>query len=232
MKLLTECPYCHRKVAIIGANILKTKGEHSCRGCKCISNVVIHRALYALAGLAVASSLITMLLYSTSGDVGDPRGIFYVFLPFLIFYILVPFFVKLEPCGDRSAVNKLHRKIDPIPVTHEKPVKIPDQPIELNVGDDFTKSFMLAKNTKAAEDNEDRYNRIISESSEDIDITSGIDISEIVDDSKENNGSETDTEKSEKNGVDLKKETSSDKNYGDIFKPEPEEDDESSGNEN
>lgn len=194
MKLLTECPYCHRKVAIIGANILKTKGEHSCRGCKCISNVVIHRALYAIAGLAVASSLIIMLLYSTSGDVSDPRGILYVFIPFLIFYILVPFFVKLEPCGDRSAVNKLHRRIDPVPIKQEKPVKIAEQPIELNVGDDFTRSFLLAKNTKVTEDDgEDKYNRIISESNEDIDITSGIDIdiSGTMNISEENEGAGT-----------------------------------------
>ncbi len=174
-RLLTECPYCHRKVSFIGANILKTKGEHNCRGCKCISNVIIHRSLYGIAGAAVIASLITLLLNLGYGDPTDPWCILYVALPFLIFYLVVPFFVRLEPCNDKSAVNRLHRKIDPLPI---QKVKKPEKPIELNVGEDFSASFMKAKtNIKPKdEDNEDKYNRIISENQEEMDITSGIDI--------------------------------------------------------
>lgn len=177
-RLLTECPYCHRKVSYLGAGILKTKGEHSCSGCKCISNVVIHRALYGIAGGAVVSALIILLIYSAYGQHDDIRGVLYVLVPFLIFYILVPFFVKLEPCNDKSAVNKLNRRIDPVPVQKKKPSKKQEQPIELNVGADFSSSFMKAKSSikSAEDDNTDNYNRIIEEEISDKDINSGIDI--------------------------------------------------------
>lgn len=179
-RLLTECPYCHRKVSYIGAGILKTKGEHICRGCKCISNVVIHRLLYCIAGASVITSLIIMLLYSAYGKHDDIKGIIYVFLPFMVFYLVVPFFVKLEPCTDRSAVRKLHKKIDPLPVPEKNQVRkqeIPVQPVELNVSEDFGKSFMLAKNSSKhnEEEEEDKYDRIITETNQK-EITSGLDI--------------------------------------------------------
>ena len=148
-RILTECPYCHRKVSIIGANVLKTKGEHVCKGCKCISNVVIHTALYAIASIVVVLSLLILVLYTAMGDHGDYHGILYVFAPFVVFYLAVPFFVRLEPCTDKSAVNKLKRKINPVPaadVQTRHPVTVmPEQPIELDVSDDFRRSFADAK---------------------------------------------------------------------------------------
>lgn len=170
-RILTECPYCHRRVSVFGANILKTKGEHCCRGCKCISNVVIHNALYAIGSIAVVSSLLTLVLYSAYGDHGDIRGVIYVLIPFIIFYLLVPFFIKLEPCLDRSAVQKLKRKISPVPVPEPKSIprqrinkkteertELPvitesedtSEPIELDVGDDFRESFARAKSMAKA----------------------------------------------------------------------------------
>lgn len=175
IQLFTECPYCHRKVLLIGAAALRTKGEHICKGCKCTSNVVIHRVLYAVASIATISSLIILLVYSAVGDHGDPRGILYVFIPFLIFYILVPFFIKLEPCED-TAVNKLKRKANPIPVASERPVQKQDKPIELNVGTDFTTSFMKLKTVLKNEQDTSADDRIIDEQGFKKDITSGIDI--------------------------------------------------------
>ena len=195
-RLLTECPYCHRKVSFIGANILKTRGEHNCRGCKCISNVVIHRSLYGIAGASVIASLITLLLNLGYGNAADPMSILYVALPFLIFYLVVPFFVKLEPCNDKSAVNRLHRKIDPLPIqTKRKQIK-PEKPIELDVGDDFKTSFLKAKTTVKhnEDDNEDKYNRLISENQDEKEITSGldIDISGTINSAEENQNPVTD----------------------------------------
>ncbi|MBR2175865.1 MAG: hypothetical protein IJ861_02825 [Clostridia bacterium] len=176
-RLLTECPYCHRKVSFIGASVLKTKGEHICKGCKCISNVVIHRALYGIASGVTVLSLLILVLYSAFGDHGDIKGVLFVFLPFLIFYILVPFFVRLEPCADKSAVNKLHRKLNPIPAA-PRPVRKQEKPIELNVGDDFSASFLKAKSsTKPTEaESEEDDDRIIYDDAVKEDITSGIDI--------------------------------------------------------
>ena len=177
-QLFTECPYCHRKVLLIGAAVLRTKGEHVCKGCKCTSNVVIHRALYAIASVSTIVSLIILLAYSAVGDHGDPRGILYVFLPFLIFYILVPFFIKLEPCPD-TAVNRLKRKANPIPVVPDIPAARQDKPIELNVGADFKSSFLKAKTVAKSvevDSSEEMDDRIIDEDGFKKDITSGLDI--------------------------------------------------------
>ncbi len=177
-RLLTECPYCHRKVSYFGAGILKTKGEHDCSGCKCISNVVIHRALYGIAGGAVVLSLIFLLTFSAYMEHDNIWGIILVLSPFLIFYILAPFFIKLEPCNDKSAVNKLRRKIDPVPPERKQPVKKQEQPIELDVGDQFSSSFMKAKSS--IKFGEDGYSEEYAEDLEPIvevkDINSGVDI--------------------------------------------------------
>lgn len=179
-RLLTECPYCHRKVSIFGANVLKTKGEHCCKGCKCTSNVVIHTGLYAIGTFSVVISFAIMLLYSLLGDHSDYKGIIYVFAPFLVFYIAVPFFVKLEPCVDRSAVNKIKRKISPIPEV--KTEIIQDNPIELDVGDDFRQSFAIAKSmSKPA--SEDEYTEK-SVSGEEIKEGIDLDISAVSDNKK------------------------------------------------
>ena len=177
-RLLTECPYCHRKVSYFAANILKTKGEHSCKGCKCISNVVIHPALYGIGSFAVVISLLTLVLLTATADHSDYRNPLFVLMPFIVFYLVVPFFVRLGPCQDRSAVNRLRRKSDPIPeapkkVSHKKQPK----PIELNVGDDFTASFMRAKNSVKSYEQEydENDSRIIREDSSDSDSAEGLD---------------------------------------------------------
>ena len=177
-KLLTECPYCHRKISFFGAAILKTKGEHCCAGCKCISNVVINKSIYGIASGACVFSFLILLLYSIYGDHGDIRGILYVFLPFLIFYILVPFFVKLEPCNDKSAVKKLHRKISPIPLNEKGTSYKTEQPIELNVSEDFSASFMKAKRSvkiNESESEEEKDDRIIDEDDHSDEINSQLD---------------------------------------------------------
>ncbi len=177
-RLLTECPYCHRKISFFGAAILKTKGEHCCAGCKCISNVTINKSIYGVASGAVVLSFLILFLYSIFGDHGNIWGIFYVLAPFLIFYILVPYFVRLEPCNDKSAVKKLHRKISPIPEEKQKSY-VQEQPIDLDIGADFGASFMKVKNSIKSEQDEDpdfKDSRIIDENEPAEDISSGIDI--------------------------------------------------------
>ena len=164
-RLLTKCPYCHRKVSFFGAAILKTKGEHCCSGCNCISNVVINKAIYGIASAAVVLSFLILFLYSMFGDHGDIKGILYVIAPFLIFYLIVPFFVRLEPCNDKSAV--------------EMESFVQEQPIDLDIGADFSSSFMKVKSSIKNEQSEDpdfRDSRIIDENEPVEDISSGIDI--------------------------------------------------------
>ena len=177
-RLLTECPYCHRKVSFFGAAILKTRGEHCCSGCKCISNVVINKTIYGIASAAVVLSFLILFLYSMFGDHGNIWGIFYVLAPFLVFYLIVPYFVRLEPCNDKSAVKKLHRKISPIPEEKTESF-VQEQPIDLDIGDDFSSSFMKVKSSIKNEQNEDPDfidSRIIDENEHVEDISSGLDI--------------------------------------------------------
>lgn len=197
-KLLTECPYCHRKVSYFGAGILKTRGEHSCKGCKCISNVVIHRALYGIGGGAVVLSLIFVLVLSTYMEHDNIWGIVIVLLPYLIFYILSPFFIKLEPCNDKSAVNRLKRKLEPVPSEKKHTVKKQDRPIELNVGEQFRSSFMEAKSSvKTEEDNfSEEYSESLSPTDNiKMDITSGIDIDISADVQNTNSSLKNETDK-------------------------------------
>ncbi len=189
--LLTECPYCHRKVSYFGAGVLKTKGEHCCSGCKCISNVVIHRALYGIGGIAVVLSLIFVLTLSTYMAHDNIWGIIIVFLPYLIFYIVCPFFIKLEPCNDKSAVNKLKRKLEPVLEDRKQHIKKQEKPIELNVGEQFSSNFMKAKTSmKSADENySEEYSENLFPTDGNIDINSGIDIDISADVKKENDKS-------------------------------------------
>lgn len=149
---LPRCPYCHKKISYPGAMFLKTKGEFSCGSCKCISNVVISRGAFALASMVCIVALLIVVLYSISGDHGSFLGLACVFAPFLIFYIMIPFFVKLAPCKDKSAVKKLLDKRGEVPageaVFASSPLSQTEaNPVQLDVDEDFSAKFMKAKNT-------------------------------------------------------------------------------------
>lgn len=147
---LPRCPYCHRKISFFGASVLKTKGEYSCDTCNCISNVVINRSIYGIASITCVLSLLILVLYSYFGDHGNIFGVLLVLLPFLVFYALVPFFVRLEPCVDRSLEKKIMEKQQTVvPETAYNPTITQTNrtnPIELNVSDDFSKNFIKTKN--------------------------------------------------------------------------------------
>lgn len=152
--VLPKCPYCKKKISYIGAMFMKTKGEHNCPYCKCISNVVISRAAYALASLVCISSLLIVVLYSIAGDHSSFLGLACVLAPFLIFYIVTPLLVRLVPCKDRSAVKKILDKAPQRPA-YEKPAAQPVQkPVTLDVDENFSAKFMRAKSNvqKNAED--------------------------------------------------------------------------------
>ena len=150
---LTRCPYCHRKISYISASFLKTKGEYTCESCKCVSNVIINKTLYAIASVVCIIALLIVLIYSNTGDHGSLWGFVFVLIPFILLYIIVPFFVRLEPCKDKSAVQKIKIKEKQ---TKQKDAKRPaektkkpalSKPIELDVEEDFSSKFMKTKST-------------------------------------------------------------------------------------
>lgn len=145
--ILSRCPYCGQKISYIGSMFLRKKGEHYCYKCQCTSNIVIHRGLYALASGVCVIAFLIMLLFSMFGDHADLRGILWVFLPFLVFYIVTPFFIRLEPFNDKIYPQK--RAPKPITLSQrkvKKPAPKKVKPITLDVEDDFSKKFMQAKN--------------------------------------------------------------------------------------
>ncbi len=140
---LSRCPYCHKRISYPTAAFLKNKGEYCCRSCRCISDVVISRAAYGIASGVCIIALLIVVLYTMSGDHGKFTGMILVLAPFLLFYLIVPFLVRLAPCKDRSAVQKLIEN-NTAPRPTQPHVK--SKPVKLSVEDDFSAKFMMAKN--------------------------------------------------------------------------------------
>lgn len=191
---LTRCPYCKRKISFFGAAILKTEGEYCCTRCKCTSNVVINKSIYGIASFVCVLSMLTMVLYLSFGNHGDPKGILYVLAPFLIFYILVPFFVRLEPYAvkNKNIPEKKPKSKQPVKTVPEPGVKIRETPqnkqdtIVLDVGDTFKDIFNNAKNdtikfSEEVSDEQIELEEISSISEEKKDISS-----EVSEEPKEN----------------------------------------------
>lgn len=133
---------------------LKTKGEYNCSSCKCISNVVISRAAYAIASAVCVISLLIVVIYSMAGDHGNPIGILFVLLPFLIFYLIIPFLVRLAPCKDKSAVQKVIENSITVPAKPAVPsiqTSAKSKPVKLDVEEDFSAKFMKAKKSVKSE---------------------------------------------------------------------------------
>lgn len=138
--LLTRCPYCGRKISYPGAMLIKKKGEYYCYKCQCTSNVVIHHGLSALAAFVCVLAVLLMLLFSMFGNHEDLKNILWIVLPFVVFYIATPFFIKLEPFNDK--IYPMKRMPKRIFDKKNKSAK----PVQLDVENDFSQKFMLAKN--------------------------------------------------------------------------------------
>lgn len=140
-RLLSNCPYCGKKMSYVGLMLLKRKGEHYCYKCRCTSNVVLSRGLFALASAVCVIGFLIMLLFSMFGDHSDLRGMIWVMIPFAVFYVSIPFFVKLEPFNDKIYKQK---RVPRTARILKKPQ--PAAPVKLDVEEDFSKKFMQAKN--------------------------------------------------------------------------------------
>ncbi len=144
-RLLSSCPYCGKKMSYIGLMLLKRKGEHYCYKCKCTSNVVLSRGLFALASAVCVIGFLIMLLFSMFGNHEDLRGMLWVIIPFAVFYVSIPFFVKLEPFNDKIYKQKRVPRTARI-IKKPQPAVSSAAPVQLDVEEDFSKKFMQAKN--------------------------------------------------------------------------------------
>jgi len=140
--ILTRCPYCGKRISYPGIMLMRKKGEHYCYKCQCTSNVVITSGLSALAAFVCVLSFLLMLLFSMFGDHGELKNILWVVLPFVVFYFASPFFIKLEPFNDKIyPMKRMPKRIFENPKKNKNP-----KPVRLDVENDFSKKFMLAKN--------------------------------------------------------------------------------------
>lgn len=91
-----RCPYCGKKVGLIGAWALRTQGEYLCPKCGGISNIVLDRSIYALAFLAILVSAVFFVLAFLNLLPFDLWLLLLVVLPFLLFYLISVFLVRLK----------------------------------------------------------------------------------------------------------------------------------------
>ncbi|WP_457944038.1 hypothetical protein [Caproiciproducens sp. LBM24188] len=92
----TECPFCGKKIGIIGAWILKTQGEYHCTECGGYSNITMSRGIYPFAAVVI---LLGMILFVLQFFLINTYSILFLvlqFLPFFVFFLCSPFFVRLQ----------------------------------------------------------------------------------------------------------------------------------------
>ncbi len=154
-RILSSCPYCGKKLSYLSLMLLKRKGEHYCYQCGCTSNVVLSRALLALASAVCVVGFLIMLLFSMFGNHEDLRGMLWVMIPFAVFYIMIPFCVRLEPFNDR--IYRQKRVPKSVLAARARKAQAAAKPIELDVEEDFSAKFMKAKQ-KAAETMQNQEN--------------------------------------------------------------------------
>jgi hypothetical protein len=98
-----RCPYCGDKISLPSAWILKTQGEYLCPKCGGISNIVLDRACYLLAFLAILSSAVFFIVAFLHLAALNLWMVLLVVLPFFLFFLISVFLVRLRK-------PELHRK--------------------------------------------------------------------------------------------------------------------------
>ncbi len=106
---LPRCPYCGNPASYFSALADHNKGEYRCRRCGERADIRLKPALFISAAVAMALSVLFVLLFSLDrGDLTVWR-VFLVLLPFLLFYALLPFllrFVRSAPAYGRNKAQK------------------------------------------------------------------------------------------------------------------------------
>lgn len=92
----TECPYCGRKVGLIGAWLLKTQGEYRCPQCGGICNIVMSGGIYGLGAAAILLSVVFFLVHLLLIRLFSWLSLALVCSPFVLFFLLSPLFVRLQ----------------------------------------------------------------------------------------------------------------------------------------
>ncbi|MDP4120407.1 MAG: hypothetical protein Q8876_05030 [Bacillota bacterium] len=96
MKLPT-CPYCGKSLSYFEALMEKDGFAHKCRRCSKLSNIFVSKNLFRIFQAILALTIIYVVLYIIFGYKDSIIGFIIVFIPYLIFYALSPYYVRLTP---------------------------------------------------------------------------------------------------------------------------------------
>lgn len=109
---LPACPHCGKKINPFYAWSLKSKGEYHCNYCGSYSNIRLERFIYWAGLLSVVLAGILLLIFIFTGS-NHPIILPLMFVPFVIFTGISPFFVRFE----KIEFPKQRRKRPDVPVT-------------------------------------------------------------------------------------------------------------------
>lgn len=96
------CPYCDKPLNYIVAFTAKNQGEYTCDSCKRAATIEFPKKLYILSWICELIAVIILIILFIFTESKTIFSIFLVLAPFLVFYLLVPFFMKLKPCRQKS----------------------------------------------------------------------------------------------------------------------------------
>ncbi|MBR2723967.1 MAG: hypothetical protein IKB72_00800 [Ruminococcus sp.] len=134
-----RCPYCSRKVNYWRRLLENSKGEHTCKNCKKISNIKQNPVIWITLILCCLFALFILIFYFSSaksiqntyddtgkmkflvklffGDLKEVKWILWEIFPFIVFYFISPFFIEFSP--QKRFMEQTQSKIDlSVPLTN------------------------------------------------------------------------------------------------------------------
>ncbi len=131
-KDLKRCPYCSRKINYWRRLLEVSKGEHTCKNCKKISNIKQNPIIWIILILCCLFALLIMVFYFSSakniqntfddtgkmkflvklffGDFKEVKWVLWEIFPFIVFYFVSPLFIEYAP--QKRFMEQTQSKID------------------------------------------------------------------------------------------------------------------------
>lgn len=134
-----RCPYCSRKINYWRRLLENSKGEHTCKNCRKISNIKQDPVIWIVLILCCLFALFIMIFYFSSaksiqntydetgkmkflvklffGNLKEVKWIFWEIFPFIVFYFISPLFIGYSP--QKRFMEQTQSKIDlSVPLTN------------------------------------------------------------------------------------------------------------------
>lgn len=136
---LKRCPYCSRKISYGRRLLEQSKGEHTCKHCKKVSNIKQNSFIWISFIIACMIALIIMVFYLSAakniqktyettgqmkflvkiffGSLKEIKWVIWETIPFIIFYFISPLFIEFYP--QKRYMSETQTNIDlSVPLTN------------------------------------------------------------------------------------------------------------------